>query len=71
MLAILQHLHAIHENVLHSDRVLVRLRKSRAIGNRRRIEHDDIGKHSFLEKTAMIEPQVGRRQRAQPANRFA
>ena len=70
VLAILQDLHAVDENVFHPDRVLMRLLESRAIGNRRRIEHNDIGKHSFLEKTAMIETEIRRGQCAQSAHRF-
>ena len=42
VLAALQHLHAIHEHVRHADRVLVRRLEGRAIGDRRRIEDDDI-----------------------------
>ena len=71
VLAVLQDLHAIYENMFHPDRVLMRLRKSRAIGNRRRIEHNDIGKHAFLEKAAMIQPEVRRRQCAQAPDGFA
>ena len=58
--AILEDLHAVNENVFHADRVLMRLLKSRAIRNCRRIKHNDIGKHSFLEKTAMIETEICR-----------
>ena len=61
------HLHPVHENIFHPDRVLLRLRKGGAIGNRRRIKDNDIGKHSFLEKTAMIEPRFVGGQRAQAA----
>ena len=48
--AILEDLHPVYENVFHANRVLMRLLKSRAIGNRRRIKHNDIRKHSFLEE---------------------
>ena len=49
----------------------MRFLEGRAIRDRRRIEHHDVGKHSFLEQAAVIESQVGRGQAAQPANRFA
>jgi hypothetical protein len=42
MLTVLQDLRAIYENVLHPDRILMRLRISRTIAHRRRIEHNDI-----------------------------
>src|SRR6185436_15693011 len=58
--AILEDLRPVYENVFHANRVLMRLLKSRAIGNRRRIKHNHIGKHSFLEETAMIETEICR-----------
>src|SRR6185295_6899716 len=70
VLAVLQHLSAVYEDVLHSNRVLMRVLESRAVGYRRRIEHHNIGKHSLLEKPSMIEPEIIRRQAAQPSNRF-
>ena len=48
VLAVLENLHAVHENVFHADRVLMRFFERGAIGNRCRIENDDIGKHSFF-----------------------
>ena len=33
VLAILEHLHAVHEDVLHADRVLVRLFEGRSVGD--------------------------------------
>ena len=71
MLTVLQDLRAIYKNMLHPDRVLMRLRKSRAIAHRRRIEHNDISKHAFFEITAMIQPQVRGRQGAQAPDGFA
>jgi len=53
MLTVLQHLRAIYEYVLHSDSILMRLGKSRAIPHRRRIEDNNISKHAFLEITAV------------------
>ena len=43
MLAILEHLHAVHEHMHHANRVLMRLIEGRTIVNRCGIEHDDVG----------------------------
>ena len=48
VLAALENLCTIYENMLHTDRVLVRLFKRRAIRNSRRIKHHHVGKHSLL-----------------------
>src|SRR4029077_449533 len=58
VLAIFEHLHTIYENVLHAYRILMRFLIRGAVGNRRRIEYDHIGKHPLLEKPAMIEAQI-------------
>jgi len=58
MLAILDHLNAVNENVFYAHGVLMRLLERRAIGNRRGIEHDHIREHSFFNKTAMIEAEI-------------
>src|SRR5947208_11018000 len=70
MLAIFQHLHAIYENVLHAYRILMRFLIRGAVGNRRRIEYDHIGKHSLLEEPAMIESQICGRQSSQSPHCF-
>src|SRR2546423_1018699 len=70
MLAVLEHLHPVDKNMFHSHRVLMRFLKGRAIGNRRRIEDNDVGKHTLLDKAAMIEPEIGRRLSAQSPDRF-
>ena len=70
VLAPFEHLDAIHKNVLHANRVLMRFLERGAIRNRRRIEHDDIGEHSLFNETAMIEAEICGRQSAQPANGF-
>ena len=70
VLSVLEHLHTVYENILHPYCVLMRFLKGGAVSNCRRIEHDHIGKHSFLEKTAMIEPQICGRQSAQASNSF-
>ena len=57
--------------MFHAHGVLLRLLKRRAILDGRRIEHGDVGEHSFPEKATVLQAQVGRRQRAQPAHRFA
>ncbi len=49
MLAVFKNLHAIDENMLHSDGVLVGFVERRPVRNCRRIKDDDIGKHSRLE----------------------
>src|SRR5947199_7474599 len=59
VLAILENLHAINKYVLHANRVLMWFLKGRAIGNRCRIEDDDIREHSFLEESAMIQSEIG------------
>ena len=56
---VFKNLHAVNENVFHANGVLMRLVERRAIGNRRRIEHNHIGKHSLFKKTAMIEAEIG------------
>src|SRR5438034_2976220 len=59
VLAIFENLHAINKYVLHANRVLMWLLKRRAIGNRCRIEDDDIREHSFLEESAIIQSEIG------------
>ena len=49
VLSVVEHLHTVYENVLHPYCVLMRFLKGGAVSNRRRIEHDHIGKHPFLE----------------------
>ena len=61
MFAVLDHLGAVHKNMLHASRVLLRLFECRVIGDARRIKHDHVGEHSFFQKSAMIEPEIGRR----------
>ena len=65
------YLNAVHENVFHSDRVLMRLFEDRAVSNRGRIEYNHIGKHTFLEKAAIIEPEICCWQSAQPVHGFS
>lgn len=70
MFAVLQHLRAVDEDVLHPNGVLLRLGKGGPISNRSRIENHDIGEHSLFQKTTVIEPKITGRERAQPADRF-
>src|ERR1041385_9519414 len=70
VLAIFQDLRAIYEDMLHPNGVLMRLLERRAIADCRRIEHDHVGKHSFLQETAMIEPEIRRGQSAELPNRL-
>src|SRR5688572_14388877 len=62
VLAILEHLRSVHEHVLHSDGILVRLFEGRLVGDRFRIEDDNVSEHSFLKQPALIETKVLSRQ---------
>src|SRR5262249_399160 len=62
VLAVLQHLHAVDEDVAHPDGVLVGLLVRRPIHDRLRIEDDDIREVPFAHEPAPIEPQVRSRQ---------
>ena len=53
VLAVLEHLHAVDEDVVHPHSILVRLLEGRAVGNLRRIEDDDVGEHAFAEEAAV------------------
>jgi hypothetical protein len=64
MFAIFDHLRAVDEYVFHANRVLMRFLERRPIGDRGWIKHNDIREHSFFDKAAMIEPEIGCRQRA-------
>src|SRR5438094_5731180 len=59
MLAIFNDLHAIYKDVLHPDSVLVRFLECRAVRDCRRIKHNHVGKHSLLEKSAVVETEIG------------
>ena len=60
MLAVLEDVHAVHKYIFDTDCELVRIFIRRAIGNRVRIEHNDVGKHSFFQETSMMEAEVSR-----------
>src|SRR3954453_17626849 len=61
VLAVLDHLHPVHEHMFHTGRVLMRFFKGGVICDRRGIEHHHVGEHSFLEKSAVIESEIRRR----------
>src|SRR5260370_24233079 len=69
MLAILDDLHTVHEHMFYTGRVLMWFFEGGVICDRRWIEHHHVGKHSFLQKSASIEPQICRRQATQSMNR--
>src|ERR1700741_459116 len=56
--AVLEHLRAVDEYVLHANGVLVRLLERRLVSDLRRVEHDDIGKHPFANEAAVLELEV-------------
>src|SRR5690242_20678024 len=58
VLAILQHLHTIDEDMAHAGRVLVRLVERRTIGDLGRIEDHHVGEHAFADEAAPIELEV-------------
>src|SRR5205085_3616500 len=58
MLTVFYDLGAVHENMLHADRILMRFFERRAIGDRCRVEYDHVGKHSFLEKSTAIQTEI-------------
>jgi len=64
MLAVFKNLHAIDENMLHPNRVLVRCVEGRPVRNCRGIKDDDISKHSVLNETAVVEAEIRRGQGA-------
>src|SRR5262245_66697199 len=66
--AVFQHMSAIDEYMLHSDGELMWLFEGRAIGDGLRVEDDDVGEISGLQKAAMIELKIGRGQPRQTAD---
>src|SRR6266446_5266344 len=65
VLAIFENLYAVHEYVFHANRVLVRFFECRAVCDRCRIKDHHVSKHSLLEKSAMIQTEIGGGQSAQ------
>ena len=70
MLAVFDYMDTIYEDVFHASRVLVRFFERGVIGDCCRIEHHDVGEHSFFQHTAMIELEILRGLRTQTADRF-
>ena len=58
MFAILQYLGAVDEDVFHTNRILMRVLKSRAVTNRLWVKYNHVGEHPNLEQTPMIEPEI-------------
>src|SRR6266550_2503127 len=58
VLAVFDDLPTVHEHMFYTGRVLMRFFKGGMICDRRRIEHHHVGEHSFLEKSAVIEPAI-------------
>jgi hypothetical protein len=70
VLAVLEHLRPVDPHVADADGVLMRLLVGRAIGDRLRIEHDDVGELTGRQPSAILDAQVVGRQRGQPPDRF-
>src|ERR1051326_67319 len=70
MLSVLDHLRSIDKYVFHPGGVLRRFFEGGVIRDRGRIENHHVRVHSLLKQPTMIEPQISRREPAQPANRF-
>src|SRR6266540_5765846 len=68
-LAVIEHLLAVHEHVGDAGRRLVRVLEGRAVDDRRRVEHGDVGEKARLEEPAPREPDALRRERGRLADR--
>src|SRR5687767_2717802 len=68
--AILQHLHAVYEYLLHAKRILVRLAVRRFVDDRGWVEDDHIGEVTIFQQAAFVEAEVCGRQVRHLANRF-
>ena len=64
MLALFQNLHAIDENVLHPNRVLVRFLEGCPVRNYRGVKDNHVGEHPVLNETAVVEAEIRRGQGA-------
>ena len=71
MFSVRQDLNPVNEYVFHTGCVLMRLLECGMIGDRLRVEYHNVGKHSFLDKTSVIQFQIRRRQRGHPTHRVA
>src|SRR5438477_4006940 len=70
VLTVFEDLSSVDENIFHSGGILGRVFESGVIGDRYRIEHHHIREHSFFQKSAMIQPEISRRQGAQSPDGF-
>src|ERR1051325_11904178 len=68
MLAILQHLHAIHEYVLHASRILMRLLECGVVLNARGVEHHDVRIIAGLEQPTPAQLEILGRQCGETTN---
>ena len=60
VLAVLENLDAVDENVFHADGILMRLVEGCAVRDCRRIEDDHVSEHSFPNQAAVIEAEISR-----------
>ena len=70
MVAVFEHLHAVDEYVGHPHSILVRLLECRLVGDRGRIEDDDVREHAFAQEASPRETEVGGREARQPVHRL-
>src|ERR1700722_2523839 len=70
MLAVLDYLDPVNEDMLHAGGILLRFIKGGVVTDCGRIEDNHIREHSFFEKTAMIEAEIRSRESAQPTDCF-
>ena len=61
MFTVFEDLLAVNENMDHAGRVLVRIFVRRMVGNRIRVENDDIGVISLLKLSTPVELEILRR----------
>ncbi len=64
MLAVFENLHAVDENVLHPNRVLVRFLEGCPVRNYRGVKDNHVGEHPVLNETAVVEAEIRRGQGA-------
>src|SRR5437667_8937249 len=70
VLAVFENLNAVDENVSDADGILVRLLEGSTVGDSLRIENHYVCKHAFLDKSAVIEPEVCSGQSRKPVHSF-
>jgi len=64
MLAVFQNLHAVDENVLHPNRVLVRFLEGCPVRNYGGVKDNHVGENPILNETAVVEAEIRRGQGA-------